>query len=344
MNRLPAIMVLLLLVISLPSDKARAANVFTFIEGGPEQVVWVGQQVAFFVSISMSDRPDGSPRFIIPDVQGGVLLKLEDSPIYDTESRDGAVYTTWKYSFVFYSHRAGDNLIPPVIVYVRLPESDGAITEYQTETEPLRFVSQMPPGAEALTTLITTTTLIATESWNPDHTELLVGDAFTRVIELRASDLMGMGFPPLTFTSSGVMAIHQKPPQINDEIHRGEMVGQRIETVIYICEQAGEFILPALVIPWFDLTAQELKRVTFPERRIQVSPNPAFAEVAESPMPVNGSHKWKFKILPFGLGLVTICIIGVLIRRYRKSMWNWIHRRQKRINQPKLSPLPPLNP
>jgi hypothetical protein len=67
-----------------------------------------------------------------------------------------------------------------------------------------------------------------------------------------------------------------------------DFTGQRIDTVTYICQHPGQFILPALVIPWWDLKHQRLMHVTLQAMTLEVasgftSSTDAAAVAAETP-------------------------------------------------------------
>jgi hypothetical protein len=84
-----------------------------------------------------------------------------------------------------------------------------------------------------------------------------------------------MVLPPLPLTKVDGLAAYPKPPIVQDHTERGDIAGKRIDTVTYICERPGQFTLPSLVIPWWDLRHQELMRVTLPAVTLEVAAGPA---------------------------------------------------------------------
>ena len=297
----------------------------------PEQAVWVGQQVPFAVVLSLDTRPKGAPRFEVPDVPGGILLAVPGSPVYGSERREGIAFTTWRYSFAFYPHRSGTHVIPSIRARVHLAQGDGSVVQLTADTEAFTVEAKWPAGATGLATLISTSRLEATESWAPEGTELRVGDAVTRTIRLSAPDVLGMGFPAIAFTPVDGVGVYPKAPEITDKTYRGDITGKRVETVVYLCERAGDITLPGLVIPWFDLAAGELKRVTFPPRLLKVSENPAFPVAPPDAAQVDRG-KSRRTVLP---GLTLLLAIGAaglfLVRRYREPARAWAKRRKSRI-------------
>ena len=112
------------------------------------------------------------------------------------------------------------------------------------------------------------------ETWHPQSHKARVGDAFTRTVTLMASDVPGMMFPALPLIKMEGLAVYPKPPSVQDQVERGDLTGKRTETVTYMCERPGQYTLPALVIPWWDLKNHQLMRVTLPAVTLEVDPVP----------------------------------------------------------------------
>ena len=329
-----------LLVLLLASSSPGVEEMFLRVDP-PENASWVGQQVLIPVTVGLRQRPSGSPQFRVPEVSGGVLAFVP-GPIYGNEERDGVDFTTWTYSFAFYPHRQGEHTVPSISAEARVPRGDGTWQRVAASTKPFTVRSQLPAIAGGLSTIVTTTKLTVEESWEPDQTGIRVGDAITRTISMHAAGVMGMGLPPLRFGAPDGIAVYPKAPTLEDEAYRGEINGQRIETVVYLCEREGEFRLPALTILWFDPSTEELNRVELPERVLSVAANPAFAvepDVAETA----AGGRWR---LALGAFCGVLATAGVILAAYRHvaSLASRFGRCVKKFARHMREPLPPLNP
>jgi hypothetical protein len=157
----------------------------------------------------------------------------------------------------------------------RAPPTVGAKPIEQRLTTPaLQVEARLPPGAEHLPGLIATREHRVNQTWQPEPKKGRVGDGFTRTVTLAAPDVPGMVFPPLPLARGEGLAVYPKAPVVQDHAERGNFTGTRIETVTYICERPGQFTLPALVIPWWDLKNQKLMQVTLPDVTLDVEPTP----------------------------------------------------------------------
>jgi hypothetical protein len=282
--------------------------------------VWVGQQVAFHVDLLSPTLFSGTPAFDLPNVPGAVLMKVEEPPTLSTEEIDGATYSIQRHDFMLFPQRAGILVIPAFQVRFAVAPAYGKppVTQH-VMLDPLKIEAKMPPGAEGLSMLISTTDLTVDDQWSPaldkDHTvELKVGDALTRTLKRRTSDVPGMVLPPIHFGSFDGLGVYPKPPVVEDATQRGDFTGQRTDIVTYMCETAGTYRLPAVLLPWFDVDDQQVKRVELPAVTLKVTANPSLAIDTTSPsvsQPRSTTIWWWIG----GLGGVML-ITAVLFRRF----------------------------
>jgi hypothetical protein len=185
--------------------------------------------------------------------------------------------------------RPGTAQVPPFRVRFESPPRFGEKpVEQRLTTPPLQVEAHMPSGAENLHGLIATRELRVEQIWQPQPTKAHVGDGFTRTVTLTAPDVPGMVFPPLPLAKIDGLAVYPKPPVVQDQVERGDFTGKRIDTVTYICARPGQVLLPALVIPWWDLKNQQLRQVTLPALTLEVEPGPALGADGASTIEVTG--------------------------------------------------------
>ena len=144
----------------------------------------------------------GAPHFDLPELPGVFIMKVAGRPVIGTESVDGESWTTQRHEFRVYAQRPGTYRIPALNVRFGVAESFGEPPQEQRlQTTPMMFEVKLPPGAEGLSLLISTSKLEVQETWKPVVTdgalELEVGDAVTRTITLRAEDVPGMALPAI---------------------------------------------------------------------------------------------------------------------------------------------------
>jgi hypothetical protein len=287
--------------------------------------VLVGEHVTIIVELLTVTTFASAPAFEFPKIPGALLMKPEERPVLGTEEIDGESYTVQRHELALFVMRPGVAQIPPFIVRFESPPRFGEKpVEHRLTTPALQVEARMPPGAEDLPGLIAARELRVDQTWHPQPQKARVGDAFTRTVTLTAPDVPGMVFPPLPLDKADGLAVYTKPPAVQDQVERGELTGQRVETVTYLCERPGQFILPALVIPWWDLKNQQLMRVTLPEVTLEVEPGPVQSTDATAPAEETPGRAWLWWTL--GSVLLLVAAMAVLWHKRRALLDAWGRR------------------
>jgi len=259
---------------------------------------WVGQRVMLVVELLAPGYFAGAPSFDLPSAAGLLIIPPEGHPVVSSETIDGTSYTVQRHELSVFAHREGEQSIPPLTVrfsFKRTP-LDQKTVPATVKTEPVRFAVKVPPGAEKLGGVISARHLTAEETWETEPGKAKAGDAFTRTITFTAPDVPAMAFPPFPSGQIDGIGIYRKPPEVLDHDERGSLTGQRREKITYVCQRAGEFVIPAVRFTWFDLEAQKLETIDFPARNLTVVVNPALAgaAAATAPKPARFTVSWTF--------------------------------------------------
>jgi hypothetical protein len=291
--------------------------------------VLVGEHVTIIVELLTATTFASAPVFEFPKIPGALLMKPEEHPVLGTEQIDGESYTVQRHELALFVMRPGVAQIPPFTVRFESPPRFGEKpVEYRLTTPALQVEARVPPGAEKFPGLIAARELRVDQTWHPHPQQARVGDAFTRTVTLTAPDVPGMVFPPLPLAKVDGLAVYAKPPVVQDQVERGELTGKRVETVTYLCERPGQFTIPALVIPWWDLDTQQLMQVTLPAVTLAVEPGPVQGKDATSPAEEASGQSWLWWTL--GAALLIAAAMAVLWYKRRGLLAAWAHRQMQR--------------
>jgi hypothetical protein len=181
----------------------------------------------------------------------------------------------------------------------------------------------MPPGAEGLSTVIATQKLTLREAWNPEPVQAKLGSAFTRTVTLRATEVPGIVLPPQRWDAPKGIGVYRTPATVTDSSERGEVTGQRVESVTYVCEQPGTYRLPGITLAWWDAEQKKLQHEQLPSHTIEVQAGPSLTEASEPP-PIRKTHAAAW-LLAGALVLTTLAVMYWLIRK-PLSRWLAKHR------------------
>lgn len=257
--------------------------------------LWVGQRITLVVELLVPGFFSGTAAFDLPDPQGLLLVPPSDRPVVSSEEIDGVSYAVQRHELAVFAQRGGPQTVPAFAVrfhFKRQPLDPEAV-KATVHTEPQKFTTKLPAGAEKLGSLISARNLKAAETWNPELGKAKVGDAFTRTIEFTAPEVPAMAFPPFPANEIQGLGIYPKAPQVFDHSDRGTLHGERRDTITYVCQRTGLATIPAVRFTWFDLDSQMLQTIDFPARNLDVGPNPAMASAAASTSQNEPSHTWK---------------------------------------------------
>jgi len=328
MNRF-LLLALLFVTGDLAADSLQGEIRFLPAREGP---VWVGQELELQLDLMSTGFSFSGQQFSLPDVSGAYLLQADSSTVKLNESRGAEAWQGLRYSFLLYPQREGRLVIPAFEVRFSASAGFGQTPKtFRFETEPLTVETQMPPGADRAGLLVTTTDFTMTAEWSPAQTgdetsQLKVGDALRLNITRRAAGVPGMVFSPLPdFEIDGLQDYHD-PPRVNDQINRGELVGVRSDSLMFICEREGSFEIPALQFQWWDPEQEKLNEETVPGLLIDVITNPAFTSKATSasrPAFVSWTD-----ILLAAPVLILLVFAG---RRFARKVIQWMRQRRKTI-------------
>ncbi len=302
-----------------------------------ESPVWVGQRTTFVVDLLSATLFSGTASFDVPEVPGLIIMKVAGSPSIGSEKIEGDTWSVQTHRFSVFAHRPGNYEIPEFAVRFSVAPAFGKPPEEQVlSSQAFSFEARMPPGAEGLSLLISTEDLQVTEIWQPSipddaKIQLEVGDAIARKVTMQASDVPGMALPPISFPQPEGLAAYPVAPEVSDREDRGSLTGQRTDSITYVCETDGTFEMPALVIPWWDMAAEKLERVTLPAVTITVVNNsPQERSTGEATESSNTSSRgWLARNRAWLAVLAIVLLLAGLAWAFRDKIRNWIATRRE---------------
>jgi len=274
--------------------------------------IWVGQRITLAVELLVPGYFAGTPSFDLPNVPEMLLIPPSERPVLSSEEIKGASYTVQRHEFLVFARRAGDYEIPAFAIRVKYKHEplDKEILSQTVQTTAVRFAAKAPPGAEKLAGIISARDLKVLETWHPQPGHAKAGDAFTRTITFSASDVPAMAFPPFPAPEVDGLGIYRKDPEVLDHSERGVLLGERRDTITYVCQRPGRFVVPAARLTWWNLDAKELRTIDFPARVLDVATNPAVpAAISLADQSRPSSAQFQQTALLVSLALIVITIL-----------------------------------
>ncbi|MEP4486059.1 MAG: BatD family protein [Halioglobus sp.] len=237
----------------------------------PNANIIVGQKLALEITIATDRWFKGGTRIRLPEVAGLVILQTEQFASNASEQRKGESWVVQRWSIDVYPRREGSFVIPNIDLEISVAGEGTETIAGTTQTESLRFSAAIPPGLTADDKWVAAPAFAVDQRFNRDLTTLNVGDALEQTIILSADDVMAMMLPDYAAPVLEGLKAYPLPPQLNNSSNRGQTTAERVETVSYIAQAPGDFILPARDFHWWNTRTNELTLVSLLPTKVSVA-------------------------------------------------------------------------
>ena len=324
---LPRLLLALGLCLALaPSLSAADEGVILRASIEPKTGIWVGQQVRLLIDVLGRDGWAQIRKFHPFEVSGASVLQVESQGTRLTDTVSGATWTGQHYEWLVFPQRAGAIAIPPIVVDVETKDlaTQEATPVPDQKTPAVTFQAALPPGADQERGLISTTRLEASQTLEPSTAVFKVGDALKRSISLRAAAISGMAFAPVQYTPVAGVGIYPGEPVVQDAVDRGSLdEGRRMESVTYVFEREGNYVLPDVTVTWWDLGEKRLRREVLPGPHVRVIvAGPATTVGGGAPAPASRSWpRWLGIVVAVGVAAVGAGLYWRQAIRARYQAW-----------------------
>jgi hypothetical protein len=283
-----------------------------------DQDIWAGQQVTLNLDLKTTGFSFSDSHFNLPEVPGAFLMQTDTTTIKMTENMDGHTWQIIRYPLALYPQKAGPLEIPPIAVRFSTSVGFGSTKKaFEFQTKPLALAINSPPGVKDGDLVITTPSFRLEYQWQPESGTAQTGDAFTLTVKRRAGDISAMLLPPLpVFRAEGLEAYPQAP-EVNDKTNRGDLTGERTDTIIWVLEKPGTYDIPGIRFQWWDPDSRELKQQIIPGLNLDVLPSPADKVAADTGDLTGQSGDYFLWLL--GVLITAITAVFVYLRFGRKA-------------------------
>lgn len=196
---------------------------------------------------------------------------------------NGVPYNVAEFNYVLYPQSSGELTIPAMRWTAKLPQSQqrrsifdlntGRYDLKRLRTEQKQITVKARPAAFPVdATWLPSTNVTLDEQWNRDPDQFKVGEPITRTLTLKAEGLMASQLPAmLNEPTDNRLKYYPDQPVLDDEKQGAGITAERTETAAVVVSEGGEITVPAVRIPWWDVTTDTLKYAEIPMRRFIVA-------------------------------------------------------------------------
>ncbi len=152
-------------------------------------------------------------------------------------------------------------------------------------TEPLTIEVLPKPDSFTAPTWLPVSKLTVEENWSTPPNELQVGESATRTITIRGLGAQGAQLPPVRFTPTDGLKYYPDQPTISEEEVPGGLLGLRQDSAAMVPTRAGEYVIPEIRIPWWDVQTEQIRYAVVPEHKLTIAATSLAANPGTAPSP-----------------------------------------------------------
>jgi hypothetical protein len=275
----------------------------------------------------------------LPDLKlpGALVMPPDGHAEHLNQTLDGKSFNGMRYRYLITPNVAQGFDIPALTVNATPGQASAALS---AQSQPLHFVAAQPPGFAPGEPVLVAQGLRFTQQIINSSTPLKVGDSLTRQLTLQADGALAMSLPTPVLGDVSGLSRYPKNPQVSTlDDGRGNFIGgQRIDSVTYRIDSAGQHSLPAVELKWWDASRQQTRTAQVPAVTFEAAANNAYKPVfsiSEDLKKLSQTNRLHFSGLVFGLLalLLGVALLAWFARPYlHRAVLDWKARRQARHN------------
>jgi len=224
-----------------------------------------------------------------PEISGGqaVINKLGEDKSFETRIK-GKLYVVIQRQFAIFPQSSGVLKIEP-LVFQGQTGSNNIFGFDPFGPQPKTSVKRsdsieldVKPIPDSFTgdTWLPTSQLNIQEQWSVDPGKLKQGEATTRTLTLIANGLASSHLPTVDNPLPDKLKQYPDQPELEETNDENGFTGIRREKMAIIPTEAGDTVLPAIKIPWWNTETDKLEVAELPERTIHVDASAAMTQTA----------------------------------------------------------------
>ncbi len=250
-----------------------------------KESVYVQEQLLFTIRLYYTINGIRNPIFTDLDIPDTVIQMIGTPNQYE-KLVDGVRYGVYEKQYALFPQRSGSMEIPDIMFRGEVTDGSSNYVFRNLNTRTITSfaeghtvqVKEKPSDYPANAVWLPASELVIRERWDNDFTNVRIGDAITRTIEIEANGLDGAALPPLDMPAIDSVNIYPEPPQISRSYVDGNVVGQRIEQASLLTTATGTIRVPGITLPWFNIDTEEVKYASVEDTAVRVGPTRTSAQ------------------------------------------------------------------
>ena len=214
------------------------------------------------------------------DIPGAIVQRLGDSQFQKVIN--GRNYLVLEVRYAIFPQSSGKLDIPPLRFGAYETASRSQFGSFSSrgnrvfrDTDAKRIDIMARPAHVPANEWMPSSKVELSEQWSGDLDSLIVGEPITRTIRINAQGLTGAQILPLPIIESPNYKVYPDQPQLEEQAIADGVLGTRTESLALVPNQAGELVIPAIEMRWWDTKNQRMQTASLPATKVQVNPSTA---------------------------------------------------------------------
>ncbi|MCK5478999.1 MAG: protein BatD, partial [Methylococcales bacterium] len=277
---------------STPGNNNKNDDLFLEVEISPESP-YVQSQVLYtlrlFRRVQIAQASLNEP--VLADA---IIEKLGEDKNYNTEL-NGVSYAVTERKYAIFPQKSGISTIEPLVLTAEVVSDsrsrfNGFFNRQITKTKRVssRAITlniQAAPDDFSGKRWIPAEQVYIEEKWSGDTSTMKPGEPLTRTLTIFAKGTTVAQLPQLHSTAEiAQLKTYPDQPTLKEQKRADGLLALREEKIAYIPSKSGDYSLPAIEIPWFNVQTQKMEMARIPEKTVtaiasvQSQTNDDFAE------------------------------------------------------------------
>jgi len=230
------------------------------------------------------------------DDSDAIVEKLGDDLSYDKRMKD-RLYKVFEKRYAIFPQKSGKLIIDPVVFEgqyastrqparrtwpgISLPRAteikrlQSKAIEIKIKPVPSSFKGEWVPANK----------VTLSDEWSDRKAEFVVGEPITRIISLVVNGVLSTQIPQIQINDIANMKQYTDQPVLENKSSVNGVVGMRRESIALIPTVAGEFTLPAIEVPWWNIKKgkREIARIRPQVIMVAEAPNASIFTPPQTP-------------------------------------------------------------
>lgn len=234
--------------------------------------VYVQQPFKVTITVWTATFFTAPPEWTNIQIPDAFILQF-DRTIPMMSKRDGKQYAGIQVYFIVFPYKEGSHSCPeiPITVHTPAPGNSKALSvTLHTAAKP--FLVNAVPATTRKDWFVAKNVSVM-QRWGQALEGRKVGEVLERTISVYAEGTLPQFIPPLGKDSLSFAATYLQEPRRTDERTEFDAAGRLIQKIVYLLNKEGDFMLPDVVITWWNPVSSKWYSRVAPGARIRVGAN-----------------------------------------------------------------------